>query len=48
MPVVSFDLGAQGEAVRAANRQGAQATVLPFEPCGGIDIDALLTAIKPD
>ena len=48
MPVVCFDLGAQGEAVRAARRQGAAATVLPFEPGGSLDIDALLAAIRPD
>lgn len=48
MPVFAFDLGAQGEALRAALSQGAPGAILPL-PAGGVltadDILARLAAI---
>jgi GT2 family glycosyltransferase len=40
MPVISFDLGAQGDAVRAAVARGAPGGVLPVEQ--GLDAQAIL------
>lgn len=48
MPVVSFDLGAQGAAVRAAIRRGAPGAVLPLPALGLIDTRALLSALQFD
>ncbi len=47
MPVVSLDLGAQGDAVRAANADGAQAEVIPILPGGKVDADKLIKALRP-
>lgn len=43
MPVVSLDLGAQGDAVRAARNAGALAAVLPLS--NAVDAEALLSVI---
>lgn len=48
MPVVSFDLGAQGAAVRAAVRRGAPGGVLPLPASGLIDTRALLKILQFD
>lgn len=46
MPVVSFDLGAQGDAVKAALAAGAPGAVLPLPETRDIDIAALLAALR--
>ena len=46
MPVVSLDLGAQGDAVRAARARGAQAAVISILPGGKVDANALLQALQ--
>jgi len=45
MPVVSLDLGAQGDAVRAARAKGAPATVIPILSGGEVDAHALIEAL---
>ena len=46
MPVISFDLGAHGDAVRAAVAAGAAGAVIPVPQEHGVDIPALLAALQ--
>ncbi len=47
MPVFAFDIGAQGEAVRAAVAGGAPGGVLPLDAGGAIAAEALLARLQP-
>jgi GT2 family glycosyltransferase len=48
MPVVSFDLGAQGDALRTALADGAPGALLPLPEGQAIDTAALLAALQDD